>query len=46
MSVDGRLEAWIVIAAMGGWVCAEPYTDLPDGICGMLVESDSCPVWF
>lgn len=41
---DGRREAWIVIAGVGGFVCAEPEPDLPDGICGMPVESEPCTI--
>lgn len=41
---DGRRETWIVIGGVGGYVCAEPMTDLPDGICGMPVESEPCDI--
>lgn len=27
----------------GGWVCAAPMPDRPDGYCGMPVESEPCP---
>lgn len=40
--VDGRREAWIVLHGMDGWVCAEPDPTLPDGICGMPVETEPC----
>lgn len=42
--VGGRREAWIVIAGIGGYVCAEPDAEQPDGICGMPVESEPCDI--
>lgn len=43
-AVDDRREAWIVLHGMGGYVCAEPDPDGPDGLCGMPVESESCSI--
>lgn len=43
-TVDDRREAWVVLAGMGGYVCAEPDPALPDGICGMPVESEPCHI--
>jgi len=43
-AVDGRREAWVVIDHVGGYVCAEPAPALPDGICGMPVESEPCNI--
>ena len=43
-TVDGRREAWIVVDLVGGYVCAEPDPGLPDGICGMPVESEPCDI--
>lgn len=37
-------EKWLVIDGVGGYVCAEPVADNPDGICGMPVESEPCTV--
>jgi hypothetical protein len=42
--IDGRREAWIVIAGIGGYVCAEPDAGKPDGMCGMPVESEPCDI--
>jgi hypothetical protein len=41
---DGRREAWLVYMGVGGYVCAEPDADKPDGICGMPVESEPCDI--
>jgi hypothetical protein len=35
-------ERWVIIDTVGGWVCAEPDPDQPDGECGMPVESEPC----
>lgn len=43
-TVDGRREAWIVVDLVGGYVCAETAPGLPDGICGMPVESEPCHI--
>jgi hypothetical protein len=37
-------EVWSSACAPGGYVCAAPEPDLPDGICGMPVESEPCPI--
>lgn len=39
---DGRAEAWIVVAGIGGWVCAEPGPGLPGELCGIPVEDEPC----
>jgi hypothetical protein len=43
-TTDGRREAWVVIDLVGGYVCAEPDPAMPDGICGMPVESEPCTI--
>ena len=43
-TVDGRMEAWVEIAGMGGYVCAEPDPGAPDGICGEPVETLPCTI--
>lgn len=35
-------EVWSSACAPGGYVCAVPDPDRPDGICGMPVESEPC----
>ena len=42
MSADSA-EVWSDACAPGGYVCATPDPDRPDGICGMPVESEPCP---
>lgn len=42
--VDGRREEYIRWPLPGGWVCAEPDSSMPDGVCGMPVESEPCTV--
>ncbi len=42
--VDGRREAWLFYMGVGGWICAELDLQLPDGICGMPVESEPCTI--
>lgn len=39
-----RREKWIVLAGVGGYICAEPDPNKPDGICGMPVESEPCTI--
>jgi hypothetical protein len=40
--VDGRPEIWLPYPSPGGWVCAEPDTTTPDGMCGTPTESEPC----
>jgi len=35
-------ESWIVYMGVGGYVCAYPDPQGPDGICGMPTESEPC----
>lgn len=35
-------EVWSDACAPGGYVCAAPDPERPDGICGMPVESEPC----
>lgn len=35
-------EVWSDACAPGGYVCAVPDPDRPDGICGMPVEDEPC----
>jgi hypothetical protein len=42
--VHGRRERWDASTPPGGWVCAEPDPDRPDGICGMPAEDVPCTV--
>lgn len=44
--VDCRLEMWLLINGVGGWVCAEPDDTTQDGMCGMPVESESCSIHY
>lgn len=44
VAAHGRREKWIVLSGVGGYVCAEPDPDRPDGICGMPVESEPCTI--
>ena len=39
----GAPTVWSDAIPPGGRVCAAPMPDLPDGICGMPVESEPCP---
>jgi hypothetical protein len=39
---NGLLETWSGACAPGGWVCAWPDPNGPDGICGTPVESEPC----
>lgn len=38
----GRPERCIIVQGIGGYVCAMPDPDRPDGICGMPTESEPC----
>lgn len=42
--VDGRLEVWINDPPPGGWVCAEPINNTPEGMCGMPIEDTPCTI--
>lgn len=42
--VHGRRERWDASVPPGGYVCAEPDPDRPDGICGMPVEDGPCGI--
>lgn len=42
--LHGRRERWVIVAGVGGYVCAEPDPDGPDGICGMPVEDVPCTI--
>jgi hypothetical protein len=44
--IDGRREMWLDIGPLfgAGWVCGEPMPDMPDGVCGMPVESEPCNI--
>lgn len=46
VTVDGRRERWVLISEVGGWVCAEPDPNGPDGECGMPVETESCSIHY
>nr|WP_301951245.1 hypothetical protein [Nonomuraea gerenzanensis] len=35
-------EVWVIHDEMGGYVCAEPDPEGPDGICGMPTETEPC----
>jgi len=37
-------EVWDASCAPGGYVCAAPMPDMPDGRCGMPVESEPCDI--
>lgn len=38
-------EMWLDLGPYGaGWVCGEPDPDRPDGVCGMPVEDEPCPI--
>lgn len=39
----GAPTLWSDAVAPGGLVCAAPSPELPGGICGFPVESESCP---
>ena len=41
-SRSGGPEVWSDAVPPGGYVCAAPDPDRPDGICGMPVESEPC----
>lgn len=43
---QGRPVRWITDPAPGGYVCGVADPDGPDGVCGMPVESEPCPVHF
>jgi hypothetical protein len=42
--VDGRVELWLPIPLLGGWVCGEPDDEGIGDVCGITVESEPCPV--
>lgn len=42
--VHGRREMFDASIPPGGYVCAEPDPEMPDGICGMPVEDVPCTV--
>ena len=42
--LHGRRERWVVVDYVGGWICAEPDPDGPDGICEMPVEDVPCTI--
>lgn len=44
--LTSRPEAWIVYQGVGGYVCAVPDPDGPDGACGMPVETEPCNIHF
>lgn len=42
-AIEGQSpERWVVYMGVGGYVCAAPDSNGPDGICGMPVESEPC----
>lgn len=42
MSINEAPTVWSSAVPPGGYVCAVPVPDNPDGICGMPAESEDC----
>lgn len=43
-TIEGRQVMWTPDPFPGGWVCAEPDENMPDGLCRMPTETEPCTV--